>query len=96
MRHGSVGSLLLLLGLLGGCDSGPRGTYTNATGLAVLDLAGGGKATMSFMGENKSCTYAPADKAINVSCGADKLVFRVNGDGSLIGPGFIGVMKKSK
>jgi hypothetical protein len=96
MRHGSVGPLLLLLGVLAGCDSGPKGTYSNATGMAMLDIAGGGKATMSIFGETRNCTYATADKAINLTCGADKVVFRVNSDGSLLGPAGLGVLKKSK
>lgn len=96
MRHGSVVLVSLLLGVLTGCDSGPKGTYSNATGMAMLDLAGGGKAALSIFGETRNCTYATADKAINLSCGGDKLVFRVNSDGSLLGPPAVGVMKKSK
>jgi hypothetical protein len=95
MRHGSLG-LVLLLGVLAGCDSGPKGTYTNVNGLITLDLVGGGKATLSAFGETKDCTYTTADKALHVTCGREKFDFRVNSDGSLVGPGTLGVMKKSK
>lgn len=96
MRYSSVGPLLLLLAVLAGCDSGPKGTYTNATGMAMLDVSGGGKAALSIFGETRNCTYVMADKAINLTCGADKVVFRVNSDGSLLGPAGLGVLKKSK
>lgn len=95
MRHGSLG-LLLLLSALSGCDSGPKGTYTNVNGLVTLDLLGGGKATMSAFGESKDCAYKTADNALNVICGRERFDFRVNSDGSLVGPGTLGVMKKSK
>ena len=42
MRYGWVGSLLLLLGALAACDSGPKGTYSNVNGLVTLDVLGGG------------------------------------------------------
>ena len=96
MRYGWVGSLLLLLGALAGCDSGPKGTYSNVNGLVTLDLVGGGKATLSAFGETKNCSYATADKTLNVTCDRDKFAFRVNSDGSLVGQGFLGVLKKSK
>jgi hypothetical protein len=95
MRHGWL-RWVLLLGVLAGCDSGPKGTYNNVNGLVTLDIAGGGKATMSAFGETKSCTYTTGDKALNVTCDKETFNFRVNNDGSLVGPGFMGVMKKSK
>ena len=95
MRHGWRG-VLLLLGVLAACDSGPKGTYTNVNGLVTLDVLSGGKATLSAFGETKNCTYATAEKALNVTCGRDKFDFRVNSDGSLVGPGFLGVLRRSK
>ena len=96
MRHGSVGALWLLLAVLAGCGSGPKGTYSNVNGLVTLDLLGGGKATLSAFGESRDCTYQSTDKALDVLCGREKFAFRVNSDGSLFGPGTLGVMKKSK
>ncbi len=73
-----------------------EGTYTNATGLATLDLSSGGKASLTLMGDTKSCTYQVDSKTVKVDCMGDKLDFPIHEDGSLAGPGFIGAMKKSK
>ncbi len=72
------------------------GTYTNANGLAMVELRSGGKATTSLMGESHECTYAVDDQTIHLNCKGDKSDFRLNEDGSLTGPGFIGVLTKSK
>lgn len=78
------------------CGSKVEGTYSNANGLAALDLKSGGKATATLMGETASCTYTVANKQINLDCDKDKSVFKINDDGSLTGPGFLGVMRKAK
>jgi hypothetical protein len=88
---------LLLVQVLAGCSSGVKGTYTNAGGQVMLELTSGGKATFSLGGDIKTCTYTADDKAIVLSCGrGEQANFRLNADGSLTAPGFIGVMKKSK
>jgi hypothetical protein len=78
------------------CGSKVEGTYSNANGLAVLDLKSGGKATTTLMGESADCSYSVEDKQINLECEKDKSVFKINSDGSLTGPGFIGIMRKAK
>jgi hypothetical protein len=78
------------------CGSKVEGTYSNANGLAMLELRSGGKATTTMMGDTHDCTYTVEGKQINVDCNGDKSAFRLNDDGSLTGPGFIGVMRKAK
>jgi hypothetical protein len=88
---------LLFAQALTGCSSGVKGAYTNAGGMVMLELGSGGKATFSLAGDIKSCTYTADDKAVVLTCGrGEKAEFRLNADGSLTAPGFIGVMKKSK
>lgn len=88
---------LLLVPALTGCSSGVKGTYTNTGGMVMLELDSGGKATFSLGGDIKTCTYSADAKAVVLTCGkGESANFRINADGSLIGPGFIGVMKKSK
>ena len=77
-------------------SSNIEGTYTNATGLATLDLSSGGKASFTMLGETKACTYTVDGKTVKLDCQGDKLDFPIHEDGSLGGPGFIGAMKKSK
>ena len=99
--HGMPGvqrlvGVLALSGLALGCGSKLTGTYTNATGIVMLELKSGGKATMGLGGDTKDCTYTEDGKQIHLTCAGDKIALRVNDDGSLFAPGFIGVMKKSK
>jgi hypothetical protein len=78
--------------------SGLEGTYTNANGLATLELKSGGEATFAMMGENYTCTYAEDDAKLTLTCpGQDALAITVHDDGSLTPDGtFIGAMKKSE
>lgn len=85
-----------LSGLLLGCGSKLDGTYTNPSGIVMLELRSGGKATMGVGGETRECTHAGEGKEIRLTCGKEHIALRVNDDGSLFAPGFIGVMKKSK
>jgi hypothetical protein len=78
------------------CGSKLDGTYTNASGAVMLELKSGGKATMGVGGETKDCTHAEEGKQIRLTCAGDRITLRVNDDGSLWAPGFVGVMKKSK
>jgi hypothetical protein len=97
MKHLGHVCAFLLFGLaLCGCGDKMQGTYSNPTGLAMLDLKTGGKATLTKLGQTASCTYTSDDSQVEVTCGGDKSVFRVNSDGSLTGPGFMGVLKKGK
>ena len=90
---------VVLVGLgtfIAACGSKLNGTYTNATGIVMLELKSGGKATMGVGGETKECSYAEEGKQIRLTCAGDRLALRVNDDGSLFAPGFVGVMRKSK
>lgn len=78
------------------CGSKLDGTYTNASGVVMLELKSGGKATMGVGGETKDCTHVEEGKQIRLTCAGDRITLRVNDDGSLWAPGFVGVMKKSK
>ena len=82
--------------LVAGCGSKLNGTYTNASGIAMLELKSGGKATMGLGGEAKDCTYTEDGKQIRLTCFGEQISLRINDDGTLFAPGFVGVMKKSK
>ena len=85
-----------LSALFAGCGSKLDGTYTNPSGIVMLELRSGGKATMGVGGETRECTHAEEGKQIKLTCGGEKIALRINEDGTLFAPGFIGVMKKSK
>jgi len=91
--------LSLVLGLSAlatGCGSKLDGTYTNPTGIVMLELRSGGKATMGMGGETKDCTWEEQKKQVLLLCARDRLTLRVNEDGSLFAPGFVGVMRKAR
>jgi len=97
MTRSTVAVGLLLVSASTGCSSGVKGTYTNTGGMVMLELDSGGKATFSLAGDIKPCTYTADAKAVVLTCGKGETTsFRINADGSLTAPGFIGVMKKSK
>jgi len=77
------------------CGSKLDGTYTNPSGIVMLELRSGGKATMGLGGETRECTHAEEGKQVRLTCGGEKITLRINDDGTLWAPGFIGVMKKS-
>ena len=80
-----AGTLVLLVS---GCNSGPRGTYTDANGAVILELRSGGSANFTFMGDVQDCTYESSGKQLTLSCKgeAGKTVFNIHDDGSLTGP----------
>jgi len=85
------------LSMLGvACGSKLDGTYTNPSGIVMLELRSGGKATMGVGGETRECTHAEEGKQVRLTCGKEQIALRINEDGTLFAPGFIGVMKKSK
>jgi hypothetical protein len=97
MARSTFAISFFLVQALAGCSSGVKGTYINTGGQVMLELASGDKATFSLGGDIKTCTYTADDKAIVLTCGRGETAnFRLNADGSLTAPGFIGVMKKSK
>jgi hypothetical protein len=78
------------------CGSKLDGTYTNPSGIVMLELRSGGKATMGVGGETRECTHAEEGKQVRLTCGKEQIALRINEDGTLFAPGFIGVMKKAK
>jgi hypothetical protein len=95
-RSVRLAAIVCLSGIVPACSSGVQGTYTNPTGLAMLEVRSGGKATLTMFGQTRDCTSAVDGKKLNLECGGDRTSFRINDDGSLTGPGFMGVLKKSK
>ncbi len=81
---------------LASCGSGVSGTYTNPTGMVTLDLKSGGKASLTVMGEMEPCTYDVDGKSMNLTCKGEKTEWGIHDDGSLSGPGFVGMLKKNK
>jgi len=96
--HGALrlAGVAWLGGMSVACGSKLEGTYTNPTGIVMLELRSGGKATMGLGGETRECTHAEEGKQVKLTCGGEKILLRINDDGTLFAPGFIGVMKKSK
>ena len=82
--------------VLAACGSQLNGTYTNQNGLAMVELRSDGKATTSLMGESHECTYKHDGRTIHLDCDGTGSDFRLNDDGSLTGPGFMGVLTKAK
>ncbi len=91
-----IAALAILSLAVVACGSKVTGTYSNATGLAMVELSSGGKATTTMMGQTSDCTYSVNGKQITLDCNGDKSDYRLNEDGSLTGPGFIGVLRKAK
>ena len=85
-----------VLTALAACGSKLDGTYTNPSGIVMHELRSGGKATMGLGGETRECAHAEEGKQIRLTCGKENILLRINDDGTLFAPGFIGVMKKSK
>jgi hypothetical protein len=78
------------------CGGKLEGTYSNPSGMVMLDLRSGGKADMTMMGEVQHCGWKADSKNVTVTCGNDSLDFAIHDDGSLSGPTFVGVMRKTK
>ena len=82
------------------CGDKVEGTYSNAAGLVTLELKSGGKADMTMMGNSEHCTYKVEGKKdgkkVMLTCGRNTADFAIHDDGSITGPGFMGIMKKSK
>jgi len=77
------------------CGNKFVGTYANANGTIVLDVKSGDKASLTILGEKKECSYQTNKDELTLACEDDKLVFNRHEDGSLTGPGMIGMLKKS-
>ena len=98
---------LMALGLLGstlaivaGCNSGPRGTYSDAQGAVILELRSGGSARFTFTGVVADCTYTSNKETLSLTCKGDDTptVFTIHDDGSLSGPpeSFMPPLRKQK
>ena len=79
-----------------GCGARIEGTYSNLGDGMVLDLRSSGKADVTMLGEVQHCSWKGDDKKVTVTCGRDSIDFAVHDDGSLSGPAFAGILKKSK
>ena len=86
--------------LVSGCNSGPKGTYTDANGAVILELRSGGSANFTFMGDVQDCTYESSGKQLTLTCKgeAGRTVFNIHDDGSLTGPpgSFMPPLRKQK
>jgi hypothetical protein len=91
-----IGVVLALVLVTAACGSKVSGTYSNENGFVVLDLRSGGKASLTMMGEVTECTFTVDGDKLTLECKGDKLVFTIHDDGSLTGPGFIGMLRKKK
>jgi hypothetical protein len=78
------------------CGGKLEGTYTNTSGGVMLEIRSGGKAELTLNGESQTCGWKADAKKVTVTCGGDSLDFGIHDDGSLTGPSFVGVMRKSK
>jgi hypothetical protein len=95
-----IAALALITSVSCSSKSKVEGTYLQGDGggTVTLDLKSGGKAQFTMMGENMACTYQVNGDKLMLDCTpkGEKVEFTIHDDGSLTGPGFIGIMKKSK
>jgi hypothetical protein len=97
-----IAALALITSVFVSCSSKSKmeGTYSQSgAGIgSVLDLMSGGKATFSMSGEDFGCTYKVNDDKLALDCSpkGEKLDFTIHDDGSLTGPGLVGILKKQK
>ena len=102
LRITLIAALALITPVIVSCSSKSKieGTYSQAGGgmPIVLDLKSGDKANFSMSGEDFPCTYkANGDKlALDCSPKGEKLDFTIHDDGTLTGPGLVGILKKQK
>ncbi|MEY2606819.1 MAG: hypothetical protein QOH31_4652 [Verrucomicrobiota bacterium] len=94
-------TLALIVPAIVSCSSKSKieGTYSQSgSGTVALDLKSGGKATFTMMGDDYPCIYKVNGDKVSVDCSpkGEKIDFTIHDDGSLTGPSFIGVLKKSK
>jgi len=83
--------------LTAACGAGGlEGTYSNMAGNVMLELRSGGKADLTISGETQHCTWKSDNSKVTVTCGGDSVDFGRHDDGSLTGPSFVGVLRKSK
>jgi len=95
--------LLAVLSLGASCNGGGNvwlGTYTNANGSITLDVKNGGKATIALLGQSMECPYTTqSNTTLTLNCSEDppgKVEFARQSDGSLLGPGFVGLLTKTR
>jgi len=97
-----IAALALITSVIASCSSKSKmeGTYSQAgSGMGiVLDLKSGDKATFSMSGEDFGCTYKVNDDKLALDCSpkGEKLDFTIHDDGTLTGPGLVGILKKQK
>ena len=97
-----IAGLALIASVIASCSSKSKmeGTYSQAGGGMgiVLDLKSGDKATFSMSGEDFGCTYKVNDDKLALDCSpkGEKLDFTIHDDGTLTGPGLVGILKKQK
>ena len=76
---------VLLSGCPGFFEHDPTGKYSDASGSMALELKAQRKATLTFLGQSRDCTYSAEGNKVNLACGADvgNVDFVINSDGSL-------------
>ena len=87
--------------LASGCNSEPRGVYSDANGAVILELRSGGKANFTFMGDVEDCSFTSSGKQLTLICKGSPVpttVFNTHDDGSLTGPAgsFMPPLRKQK
>jgi hypothetical protein len=97
LQSGILFAAVLALSVLpAACGGKLEGTYTNTSGGVMLELRSGGKAQFTLNGESQNCTWKANDTKLVLTCNGDSVDFGIHDDGSITGPMFIGVMRKSK
>jgi len=100
-RIALIAILVLIVSAIVSCSSKSKieGTYSQSgSGTVALDIKSGGKATFTMMGDDYACTYKVNGDKVSLDCSpkGEKVDFTIHDDGSLTGPSFIGVLKKTK
>jgi hypothetical protein len=78
------------------CGGKLEGTYSNLAGNVVLELRSSAKAELTISGEAQNCSWKADSKKVTVTCNGESVDFSIHDDGSLTGPSFVGVLRKSK
>ena len=101
-RVALIAVLALITSVVVSCSSKSKmeGIYSQVgSGMgSVLDLKSSDKATFSMSGEDFACTYKVNGDKLALDCTpkGEKLDFTIHDDGSLTGPGLVGILKKGK
>ncbi|HEY1804204.1 MAG TPA: hypothetical protein VGG45_06955 [Terracidiphilus sp.] len=73
--------------VLAGCGNNVKGhSYAAADGSVTIQFLSGGTANVTIGPIPATCTYTQSGSQVNLTCGGQTEIVKVNSDGSLDGP----------